>query len=89
MNTNEIATKEDLLQLEQRLSEQINQLKKDSSPPLKWLRSAQVREMLSISPGTLQNLRINGHLPYSRIGTIIYYRYEDVVTELTKNLVMQ
>jgi hypothetical protein len=87
MNTNEIVTKEDLLQLEQRLSEQISQLKTDSSTPLKWLRSAQVREMLSISPGTLQNLRINGHLPYSRIGTILYYRYEDVLSVLSKNLV--
>jgi hypothetical protein len=87
MNAQEIATKEDLIQLEQRLSEQISQLKEASNPPLKWMRSAQVRKLLSISPGTLQNLRIKGLLPYTRIGTILYYKLEDVVNALTKNIV--
>ena len=30
-------------------------------------------EQLKISPGTLQNLRINGTLPYTKIGGLIYY----------------
>jgi hypothetical protein len=34
--------------------------------------------MLSISPGTLQNLRINGMLPFTKIGGVIFYEYEDV-----------
>ncbi|QQS94762.1 helix-turn-helix domain-containing protein [Sphingobacterium spiritivorum] len=38
-----------------------------------WLRSAQVRKMLNISAGTLQNLRINGTLPFRKIGGTIYY----------------
>jgi len=38
-----------------------------------WLRSAQVRKMLNISPGTLQNLRINGTLPFRKIGGTMYY----------------
>jgi hypothetical protein len=87
MKADDIATKDDLFELERRLLEKLGELKQDASMHLKWLRSAQVREMLSISPGTLQNLRINGHLPYSRIGTILYYRYEDVLAVLTKNLV--
>ena len=33
-----------------------------------WLRSAQVRKMLNITAGTLQNLRINGTLPYRKDG---------------------
>lgn len=38
-----------------------------------WLRSAQVRKMLNISAGTLQNLRINGTLPFRKIGGTMYY----------------
>jgi len=38
-----------------------------------WLRSAQVRKMLNISAGTLQNLRINGTLPFRKVGGTMYY----------------
>lgn len=34
--------------------------------------------MLKISPGTLQNLRVNGTLRFTKIGGIIYYSYEDI-----------
>jgi len=51
------------------------------------LRSPEVREMLDISPGTLQNLRINGTLPYTKIGGVIYYAYEDIVKVLQANRV--
>ncbi|RAV99660.1 helix-turn-helix domain-containing protein [Pseudochryseolinea flava] len=43
-----------------------------------WLRSAEVRKMLGISHGTLQTLRINRTLPFTKIGGIVYYRYEDI-----------
>ena len=55
----------------------------DTSPK-QWLKSAEVREILKISPGTLQNLRIKGTLKYKRIGGIIYYNYEDIVKMLEK-----
>ena len=55
----------------------------DASPK-QWLKSAEVRELLKISPGTLQNLRINGTLKYKRIGGIIYYNYEGIVKMLEK-----
>jgi hypothetical protein len=46
--------------------------------PRKWLKSYEVRQMLNLSPGTLQTLRSNGTLPYSRMGGAIYYDYEDI-----------
>ena len=49
----------------------------------KWLKSKDVRKMLNISPGTLQNLRINGSLPYTRVGGVIYYEAEDIQKMLT------
>ena len=51
----------------------------------KWLKSHQVQRMLGISPGTLQNLRINGTVPYTKIGGVIFYSLEDINTILQKN----
>ncbi|NOT74414.1 MAG: helix-turn-helix domain-containing protein [Cyclobacteriaceae bacterium] len=50
-----------------------------------WLRSFEVRKMLGVSPGTLQNLRINGSLPYTKVGGIVFYKYEDIVCLLESN----
>ncbi|WP_421878262.1 helix-turn-helix domain-containing protein [Marinoscillum sp.] len=40
-----------------------------------------------MSPGTLQNLRINGTLPFTKIGGVIYYDYQDIHKMLTENRV--
>jgi len=45
----------------------------------KWMKSKEVRELLSVSAGTLQTLRINGTLPYSKIGGVVYYDYSEIV----------
>ncbi|HRE68584.1 MAG TPA: helix-turn-helix domain-containing protein [Cyclobacteriaceae bacterium] len=50
-----------------------------------WLRSAEVRKMLGVSAGTLQNLRINGTLTFTRIGGIVFYKHEDIIKVLEKN----
>jgi len=76
-----IITQEDLLLLKKEILEEIKktvkaQVNKDDSQ--QWLRSAQVRKLLNISPGTLQNLRINGTLPYRKIGGSMYYNREDI-----------
>ena len=41
-------------------------------------------ELLQVSPGTLQNLRINGTLPFTKVGGILYYDHEDI-TKLMEN----
>ncbi|MCB0464430.1 MAG: helix-turn-helix domain-containing protein [Aequorivita sp.] len=51
----------------------------------KWIKSPEVRELLGISPGTLQNLRINGTLPYTKVGGVIYYDYEEICRILEQN----
>jgi Helix-turn-helix domain len=51
----------------------------------KWLKSPEVRELLSISPGTLQNLRINGTLPYTKVGGAIYYDYQEILQVMENN----
>lgn len=53
----------------------------------KYLKSSEIMEMLKISPGTLQTLRINGTLPYSKVGGVIYYDYDDIKKVLEENRV--
>jgi len=47
-------------------------------PAHRWLKSHQVRRLLTVPPGTLQNLRINGTLPFAKIGGVIFYDYQDI-----------
>jgi len=52
-----------------------------------WLKSGEVRKLLNISPGTLQNLRINGTLTYTKVGSIMYYDNSDIEKLLHGNKV--
>lgn len=76
----EILTKDDLEEFRIKLLDDIKELiGKSSTPPKKWIKSYQVKNMLKISGGTLQTLRGNGTLQFTRIGGIIYYKYDDIV----------
>lgn len=79
----EIITKEDLNEFREILLSDIKALlgKSPDDQP-KWLKSYQVKNLLKISPGTLQNLRVNGTLRYTKIGGILYYKYEDIMQVL-------
>jgi hypothetical protein len=76
----EIITKEDLLEFKSDLISEIIKLVKplNHSDSKQWLKSAEVRKLLNISPGTLQNLRINGTLRYTKIGGTMYYKSADI-----------
>ncbi|MCX2476098.1 helix-turn-helix domain-containing protein [Pedobacter sp. MC2016-05] len=76
----DLVTKEDLSEFKSELINAIEQLIKggDSQQQKKWLRSAEVRKILKISPGTLQNLRINGVLSFTKVGSIFYYKLDDI-----------
>lgn len=82
----QIITTEDLYIFKQELLQELKELIV-SLPPhqKKWLKSPEVRKMLGISPGTLQNLRINGTLPYTKVGGVMYYAYEDIVKVIEGN----
>ena len=77
----EILTREELLRFKSELIEEIKQtIRTDKTVTSKqWLRSSEVRKLLKISSGTLQNLRIKGILPYEKIGGIFYYAHADIV----------
>ncbi|MCX2681892.1 helix-turn-helix domain-containing protein [Galbibacter sp. EGI 63066] len=84
-----IITTEDLMEFKLELLDEIKQVLQQQSghPTKKWLKSNQVRELLGISPGTLQNLRINGTIPYTKVGGILYYDYSEIMDVLEKNRV--
>jgi len=83
----EIVTKEDLrefkLELLNDLKELLNLQKQE--PQRKWLKSNEVRELLGVSPGTLQTLRVNGTLRYTKLGGIIYYDFEHLEKLMADN----
>ncbi|MFY0608534.1 MAG: helix-turn-helix domain-containing protein [Cyclobacteriaceae bacterium] len=82
-----IITTEDLQQFKNELLSEIKEILKDQAgvTTKKWLKSMEVRKLLSISPGTLQNMRVNGTLPFTKIGGVIYYDAMDIQNMLTEN----
>ncbi|MEP5613549.1 MAG: helix-turn-helix domain-containing protein [Cyclobacteriaceae bacterium] len=81
-----IITTDELREFKVELLEEIRTILSESEPvPNKWLRSAEVRKLLKISPGTLQNLRVNGTLPYTKVGGVIFYDYQDILNVFEEN----
>ena len=77
----DLVTKEDLQQFRFQL---IGDLKRiieqhiEKPSALEWVKSKQVREMLHVSPGTLQNLRIQGKIKPKKIGGTWYYNLKEL-----------
>jgi len=82
----EVVTKEDLQAFRLQLISDIKELFLPKHSAIKdWLRSSEVRKLLNISPGTLQNFRVNGKLKPAKIGGIHFYRYSDIEKLLNEN----
>ncbi|RTY66781.1 DNA-binding protein [Flavobacterium sp. LB2P53] len=75
-------TKRDLLNFSNVMLAEIKEMVGKQEQPAQWLKSSEVRKLLKISSGTLQNLRINGTLNFTKIGSILYYKYEDILKVL-------
>lgn len=86
MSTN-IITTDDLRNFKMELLEDIKRLlaKQSDTNLKKYLKSSEVMDLLQISPGTLQNLRVNGTLPYTKVGGIIYYDAEEIQEVMEAN----
>ncbi|MFD2588577.1 helix-turn-helix domain-containing protein [Croceitalea marina] len=84
-----IITTDDLRDFKLELLDDIKKIlsKQDNGKLKKYLKSSEVMDLLQVSPGTLQNLRINGTLPYTKVGGIIYYDAEEIQNIMTSNRV--
>ncbi|SFG03443.1 Helix-turn-helix domain-containing protein [Salegentibacter agarivorans] len=82
-----IITTDDLREFKMELLDDIKQLltSQDSGTLKRYLKSSEVMDLLQISPGTLQNLRVNGTLPYSKVGGIIYYDAQEIQKVMEEN----
>ncbi len=84
---NQLITIKDLNTFKSELLVEIKEILHDPehSTHQKWLRSRDVRKLLGISPGTLQNMRINGSLPYTKVGGVIFYQWNDIDAMIESN----
>jgi hypothetical protein len=82
-----IVTLEDLQNFKQEILSEIQKLfsQKPGATTKKWLKSHEVRELLTVSPGTLQNMRVNGTLPFTKIGSVIFYDIDDIQKMIQDN----
>lgn len=86
MQTISILTKQDLLDFKNELFKEILELLNGAKMNQdEWLKSSEVQNVLKISAGTLQNYRINGTLPFKKIGGTLYYKYQDIEKLLNGN----
>lgn len=79
MNIEDLATKQDLEMLQAALLQAMSEyMGSNSTEKPEWLRSKQVRQMLNISDGTLQTLRIKKILNPTKLGSVWYYRFSEI-----------
>lgn len=76
-----MVTQKDLENFKNEIVKEIGELRKlleqvtaMFNPPRQWLKSYEVRDLMGISGGTLQNMRNNGTLTYKKVGGLMYYR---------------
>lgn len=76
----QLLTIDDLQQFKKQLLEELLLALKPTTgiTTKKWLKSHEVRRMLKISPGTLQTLKSSGVIPYTKIGGVHFYDYEEI-----------
>ncbi len=77
---NQLITVDDLQQFKKQLIEElVTTLKSQINlVPKKWLKSNEVRRLLKISPGTLQTLKSSGIIPFTKIGGVHFFEYQDI-----------
>lgn len=86
MYRDQLITREDLDQFRITLLKELTELLHSKPGQIKkWLKANEVRELLNVSSGTLQNLRINGTLTYTKIGGTHYYDNTDIEKVLNAN----
>jgi len=86
-----IVTQEDLLEFKEALFVKLEAIQEElilgnsKVPDVVLLKSHQVQRLLAISPGTLQNMRINGVIPFSKVGGIIFYEKHEILKLIQDN----
>src|SRR4051794_18236849 len=80
MYAHQLITVNDLAQFKKQLIDELVSVLKSqiSSPTKKWMKSHEVRRLLKISSGILQTLKSSGIIPYTKMGGVHFYDYDDI-----------
>jgi hypothetical protein len=84
----EILTTDDLQKFKVELLDELKILFEENLKPhqiKKWIKTPEVLRILKISASTLQTLRLNGTIPYTKMGCSLYYDNQDITQILTDN----
>ncbi len=83
----EIVTLEKFNDFENRIFKELQELKDSSySSENRWLKSNDVKELLDISHGKLQDLRDRGLIPFTKLGGVIFYDRIEIEKTLLKGM---
>jgi Mn-dependent DtxR family transcriptional regulator len=84
----QVITTDDLIHFKNEIISDIKTIFENhrSDPNKKWVKTNELKKILKVSDGTLQNLRIKGTLKYTRLGGIILYDLEHIQKKLDENL---
>ncbi len=94
MTQNEIATKQDLQQAEERIRKEVEQLvaavtayKPAATPAKKYLRTREVLKFLGVSENKLKDMRFKREIPFTKLGVTYFYPQAEIIDILNNNLV--
>ncbi len=83
-----LATQEDLERWKNEILQGVGNLIKGEIPqPKKWVKSGEAKKILECSSGTLQNLRQNGTIEFTKMGGTLYYSMDSINETLENNKV--
>ena len=72
----------EILERMESMEKKLEQIAKQSPLEETWLDNQEVAKFLRVTPRTLQNYRDRRMLPFSQIGSKIYYRASDIQKHL-------
>lgn len=82
----EIVTLEKFNDFEDRIFKELEELKQTSTTENRWIKSNDVKELLGISHGKLQDLRDRGLIPFTKLGGVIFYDRIEIEKALLKGM---
>ncbi len=81
-----IFNEEDFKNMKAEIVGEVAVLMKKANTPSKWMKSAEVRDMLGgISSAKLQSLRVSGLIPGVNADGLWLYCYDDIINYLESN----
>jgi hypothetical protein len=86
LKLDQIITLQDLINFKNEIILEVKKAVKQNTgqPTKKWLKTKEVQGILGVSITTLLTLRINGILPFTKMGGILYYDYDDIQAVMQK-----